>query len=110
MPFVHLYWRDEKSRTHTYFDIVLGFGTPFAEAMTNAMLADVVFQTFRRSFVSDIWPARLVTGGFFLGGRDGIGTSITGLILPDRLSEHIAQEGLLRPPCLLCLSLYERLL
>lgn len=108
--FVHLYWRDERNRTHTYFDIVLGFGPPFAEAMTEAMLADVVFQTFRRSFACDIGPLRLVTGGFWLGGRDGVGTKLTGFVLNDRTFESLASEGVILSPSLLSLSLYERLL
>jgi hypothetical protein len=108
--FVHLYWRDVRRRTETYFDIVLGFGTPFAEATTEAMLADIVFQTFRRSFASYCSFDRLVIGGMWLGGRDGIGTRITGLVLSDRTFEHLAGEGLFLPPCLLCLSLHERML
>lgn len=108
--FVLLTWRDEGHRTHTNFDIILGFGAPFAEAMTEAMLADVVFQTFRRSFAHETSPGRLVTGGIALQYRDGLATHFAGMILPDRLVQRLAGEGLVLPPCLLGLALYERML
>ena len=108
--FVLLYRRDERHRTHTNFDIILGFGSPYSEAMTEAMLADIVFQTFRRTFAHETCPGRLVTGGMGLQYRDGLATSLAGMILPDRIVQRLTGEGLVLPPCLLGLTLYERML
>jgi hypothetical protein len=108
--FVHLHWRNQGHRTHTYFDIILGFEPPFAEALTEAMLADVVFQTFRRSFNCRTYPDRIVTGTNSFMSRDGISTSIAGLLLSEGALERFASENLMLPKCLLALTMYERML
>jgi len=107
--FVHLYWRKD-SGAHTYFNIHLGFDLTFAETVTDAMLNDVVFQTFRNGFRCDYAPVRFVAGDMFLGGRDGIGTHMKGLVLPDYVVENLAGAGISTRACVLSLCLYERML
>jgi len=74
------------------------------------MLNDVVFQTFRNGLRCDYTPVRYVAGDMFLGGRDGIGTHMKGMVLPDYVIENLASAGIATPACLLSLCLYERIL